>query len=130
MNLENFYSGFGILLVYFTLVWQNIRQDSKLQIENSKTLIKRTSTSVEEVKNQKNKLLSDLINPLNLTISIISITGLMAFYKIIYENIDKINSSIETIVLFSISFMHIVISVDLWFINISIIHKIFKLKSK
>ncbi len=130
MDLENFYTGFGILLVYFALVWQNIRQDSKAQIKNSKILIEKQSTTAsdEQIKNQRESLWHSIGNPLNITISIISISGTLAFYKIICANFEKIAYNVESIVLISIAFMHLVISTDLWIINFGIIHKIFKMR--
>lgn len=130
MDLGNFYTGFGILLVYFTLVWQNIRQDSKIQIEHSINLIDKQSktASEEQIKNQSKNLWNCLSNPLNITISIISISGALAFYKIICDNYDKITYNVESIVLISIALMHIVISIDLWIINIEIFYKISKMR--
>ena len=130
MDLGNFYTGFGILLVYFTLVWQNIRQDSKTQIEHSIILINKQSATAsdEQIKNQKKYLWDSISNPLNITISIISISGALAFYKIICDNFEKIAYNVESIVLISIAVMHLVISIDLWIINLEILHKIFKIR--
>lgn len=130
MNLGNFYTGFGILLVYFTLVWQNIRQGSKDQIENSKVLTtkQKAIASKEQIKNQRKSLWNSLVNPLNITISIISVSGVLAFYFIISNNIEKMSGNVETIVLFSIVLMHLVISIDLWIINVEILQQIFALK--
>lgn len=130
MALENFYTSFGILLVYFTLVWQNIRQNSKTQIDHSKILIDKQSTTAsdEEIKNQRKSLWNSISNPLNITISIISISGVLAFYKIICDNYEKIYYNVESIVLISIAVMHIVISIDLWIINIGIFYNIFTMR--
>lgn len=131
MDLGNFYTSFGILLVYFTLVWQNIRQKNITQNKDSKQLIDthNASASIENCTSQLDNLWSSILNPLNITISIISISGMLAFFKIFVDNYEKINFNVQSIVLISIALMHIVISIDLWIINFKIIHKIIRVKS-
>ncbi len=82
-----------------------------------------------KIEGEKDKIKGCLFNPLTITIDIISLAGLIAFYIIIYENIDKVKFSVEIIVLFSISLMHLVISFDLWRLNINLLANLPRLKS-
>lgn len=131
MDLGNFYTGFGILLVYFTLIWQNSRGKCLEAIKSSRITIEKkiTTASIEKIDGEKDKIKGCLFNPLTITIDIISLAGLIAFYIIIKENLDKVEFSVEIIVLFSITLMHLVISFDLWRLNINLLANLARLKS-
>lgn len=131
MKLNDFYSAFGILLVYFTLIWQNSRERGIKAKEKAQVLIekKATTASVQDKSDVRTEINSFLWSPLNLTIDIISLSGILAFGLLLYQNWSSLNWDVYSIVLISIATMHLVISLDLWRLNISLLSKLFKIKS-
>lgn len=130
MDLNNFYTGFGILLVYFTLVWQNSRGIGITAYNKAGETLKSSTSSEKDLKDVQKANSNYIYNPLNVTIDIISLAGILALTKLIRENWTTIEYSVSYIVLFSITLMHCIISIDLWLLNFKLFFQILKLKNR
>jgi hypothetical protein len=132
MDINNFYTGFSILLIYFTLIWQAKRSEGQKAYEEADELLKINIgiANIESWKDAKKKNWCYLTNPLNFTIDIISLSGILAFSMLIAKNWYSFSFSTGTVILFSISIMHLIISIDLWFLNIRLLLQIKKIKKE